>query len=266
MHGFIMPLRRAGTRGRRFFLALTHGGRRSVVLGMVLLIGSTVTAVGTANTAPVFTSLTASPSIINEGQKITLNGTFTDPDTADAHGLMIYWLGDSANFKEKLELPQGQLSFQISHTYTDDLPPTSIKVVLFDRQQPIHSNDNIPGLGGDDTEHLPVIQVKNVAPRFVDSSVVGTASASGVVVEGDVVEPGADGLQVTGAVGNPIYPPGQIPMTCAIGKGERHFRCEHSHQPNIQARTYNVNLTLRDDDGGQDTHTMSVHFAGITRP
>jgi len=267
VHGFFTPLRGAGTYGRQFLLALAQRGRRSVVLGAVLLIGSAVTALGTANTDPQFTSLTASASIIDEGQTIVLRGTFTDPDTADAHGAHIHWNGANDNTNEKLLLPPGQLSFEVSHRYVDDLPPTTIKVWLFDRQLPIHTNDNTNGPFGTDVGFTSTIQVRNVAPRFVDASIVGTATASGVVVEGDFTEPGADTIQLTGAIGSPIYPPNQLQMTCAIsGKGELHFRCQYAQQPNAQARTYDVHLKLRDDDGGQDTHDIIVRFAGITRP
>jgi hypothetical protein len=109
--------------------------------------------------------------------------------------------------------------------------------------------------------------VKNVPPGFVGGSLVATASAGGVVVEGDVTDASpVDMLLVAGAVGNPLYPPSQIPMTCSMGPDRRHFRCEHTHQPNLQARTYTINLKAKDDDGGQSTHTMTVRFGGLTRP
>ncbi len=267
MRGFSTASGHTLGHARRLVAGLLLTGRRPVVVGaLLLLIGSTVTVLATTNTPPAITSLTVSPPIANEGQTVILKGTFTDPDATDAHTLLVYWTGGDENFKEKVQLPPGQLSFQLSHTYTDNFPPTPIKVVLIDRQHPVGANDNSDGVFGGDTEFLP-FQVKNVAPRFVTKTVVGTATASGVVVEGDFTDPGtSDGHQVTGAIGNPIYPPGQIPMACTLTKGERHFRCEHTHQPNLGARTYNVNLTLRDDDGGKATHTMSVHFPGIGRP
>jgi len=242
-----------------------RAGRRSVALGAILLAASTATVLATANTPPHFTSLTVSPSVLNEGQSVVLNGAFTDPDTTDAHSMLVYWDGGDSNFKQKVQLPPGQLSFQVHHTYTDNVASPTIKVVLIDRQHPIDANDNTDGIGGGETKFVP-IQVKNVAPRFVDSSIVGSANAGGVVVEGDFTDPGADAIQLTAKIGLPINPAGQIPMACTLGKGERHFRCEYSQQASFAAKTYNINLLVKDDDGGQDTHTMSVHFGGITRP
>jgi hypothetical protein len=269
VQGFSTSRLCAWRRTRVGLSSLVQIWRRPLGLGALLLtIGSTATVVATTNTAPQFTSLTATPGILNEGQTITLNGAFTDPDAADAHGLLVYWIGGSANFKEKVELPPGQLSFHLTHRYVDDLAPTQIKVVLFDRQQPIHSNDNISGLGGSDTEHLPVVQVKNVAPSFVASSMVQTATAGGVVVEGDVTDPGSDRLKVGGTIRpNPINPNTDIPMACEMsGQSERHFRCQHTQQPNAGAKTYQIRLLAVDDDGGSRTLDLSVRFPGIFRP
>src|SRR5688500_2802620 len=65
---------------RRLLAGAFQSGRRSAVLGTILLIGSTVSVVATANTPPVITSLTVTPSVLNEGQAVTLTGAFTDPD------------------------------------------------------------------------------------------------------------------------------------------------------------------------------------------
>jgi hypothetical protein len=52
-------------------------------LGALLLAASAVTAWATANTPPTITSLTVIPntSVINEGQTLTIAGTFADPDS-----------------------------------------------------------------------------------------------------------------------------------------------------------------------------------------
>ena len=49
-----------------------------LVLGTVLLVASALTVLAAANTPPHITSLTASSSFIDEGQSITVNGTFTE--------------------------------------------------------------------------------------------------------------------------------------------------------------------------------------------
>jgi len=260
------PVGRAFERIRRVLAGGFRSGRRSAVLGTVLLIGSTAAVMATANTAPTITSATMSPGIIDEGQTATLSVTFTDPDAADLHTVWVKWHDGSP--KEQVVLPAGQTSFQRTHTFRNSVSGPSgskVQVTVYDRTTPPGGNDNADG-SGHDAEFAP-IQVNNVAPRFVDSSIVGTASAGGVVVEGDFTEPSpVDTVQVTGAVGNPIFPPNQTPMACTLLKGERRFRCEHTQQPNLQARTYTINLLVKDDDGGQDTHAMTVRFNGITRP
>jgi hypothetical protein len=240
-------------------------GQRSALLGAVLLAASTATVLATANTPPHITSLTVTPSVANEGQTVTLRGTFTDPDTGDLHSIRIGWGDDTVTgVKQQVQLPAGQLSFQVTHTYTDDLAPTTIKVSVLDRQTPPGTNDNTTGGSLGVFGSVP-IQVRNVPPGFVDSSIVGTATVSGVVVEGDFVDPGRDSIQVFGTI-NPQNPFAAAPMTCSHGKGERHFRCEYTQAPNALAQTYPIGLRVVDDDGGFDTHTMSVRFPGITRP
>jgi len=77
--------------------------------------------VATTNTGAEFTSLGLNATMINEGETVTLTGTFTDPDPDDAHTLQIYWResGSPSNQNEKIQLPPGQLSFSIPHTYPE---------------------------------------------------------------------------------------------------------------------------------------------------
>lgn len=252
---------------RQALTAAIRSGRRPAVFGAAfLLAASAATVWGTANTPATITSLTVTPSVVDEGQMVTLRLAFTDPDVMDLHVVKIRW--NDGTPKQYVPLQPGTLTLQTSHTYADNtVNVPQIWLAVYDHQDPLGSNDNAPGGGGHVFGTTP-IQVRNVPPRFTVSSIVGAATAGGVVVEGDFTDPGSlDTHQLTGAVGNAIYPPGQSPMTCTIsGQGNRHFRCQYSQQPNLQPRTYNVNLTIRDDDGGQGTHAMSVRFNGITRP
>src|SRR5688572_7877664 len=92
VQGFSTTLGRAIAHARYLVASSWRLGRRSATLGALLLTASTVTVWATANTAPQFTSLTVTPSILNEGQTVVLRGTFTDPDTTDAHGMLVYWV------------------------------------------------------------------------------------------------------------------------------------------------------------------------------
>jgi hypothetical protein len=266
VQGFSIAFGRARGHARQLLVSSSRLGRRSAALGALLLIGSTVTVLATANTPPTITSLTVTPSVLNEGQTVTLSGTFTDPDVGDFHTVRIGWRDSpdiTSGFRQQVQLAPGQTTFQVTHTYTDNVAPTTIKVSVIDRRDPPGSNDNTPGAGGTDFGFVP-IEVRSVPPRFVDSSIVGTASAGGVVVEGDFTDPGTDDtIQVTATIGGPFA---TVPMSCSLGKGGRHFRCEYTHRPSLAPRTYTVNLRVSDDDGGQDTHTMTVRFDGTTHP
>jgi hypothetical protein len=224
----------------------------------MLLAASTATVLATANTPPHITSLTVSQSVIDEGQTVTLSGAFTDPDAGDLHTVRIGW-GDDAitGFKQQVQLPAGQFSFQVTHTYTDDLAPTSIKVSVLDRQLPPGTNDNSGG-HGTDFGFVP-IQVKNVAPRFVANSVtVAKGPNRSVAVDGAFVDPGTvDTEQVTANWSDP-FAPGTTP--CTLGKGERQFHCEHTYRTALVPRTYRITLVARDDDGGTGTFQTSVQI------
>jgi hypothetical protein len=242
-------LRRLSTRTRR-------AGRRSAVLGAVLLAASAATVLATANTAPHITSLTVTPnvSVINEGQSLTINGTFTDPDATDRHAILVYWNDTPNNIgnAEKLQLPPGQFTFQLNHTFRDDVAPTHFIVEVVDHQDPIGSNDNNIQAGqGEDTRHVP-IQVLNVAPRFVAGSITLTKGPNrSVTVDGAFTDPGTlDTEQVTANWGDPYTP---APTTCTLTTDSRHFHCAHTYHAALVATTYRITLVARDDDGGTDT-------------
>jgi hypothetical protein len=260
---FAATVRRALERARR--LHRPRSGRRSLVLGTALLIASTVTVVATANTPPEFTSLTVTPSVLNEGQTVTLSGTFTDSDTSDAHTVYIFWNDAPIEAsRTKVQLPAGQTTFQVNHSYTDNLlaGATGIRVKVADRQLPLGSNDNTEGYGRD-REGVP-IQVKNVAPTLAGVS----ASRAGqflppttvpIVVVGDIVDPGAaDTHQVSTLWGDePAFPP-PTPTQCTVTG--RRFRCDHSYKRQSTTRTYTIRLGVKDDDGGQGSATTSVQI------
>lgn len=231
-------------------------GHPAAVAGALLLATSTATVWGTANTAPQFTSLTASASRINAGQTLVVNGSFTDPDPGDRHALLVYWSGGDVSVKEKVQLPAGQTTFQLQHTYAERLPPTRIKVVLRDHQLPPGSNDNTGGSGGD-VGYLP-IEV-NVAPSFVESS-IGMRKVQGpegvtVVVEGAWIDPDPEDGWVSIRSGG--GPPSRSISPCETTG--RQFLCarEFGH---VLPGQRTIELKVVDGRGGIDTYTTTVRF------
>ena len=71
----------------------------------------------TSAAATTITSASVTPSILGEGQTVTLNAAFTDPNVTDAHTVEILWRDGT---KDKLQLAAGQLSIQATHTYVDN--------------------------------------------------------------------------------------------------------------------------------------------------
>jgi hypothetical protein len=267
VQGFFTASGRMLGHARRLMAGLLARGRRSAVLGAVLLtIVSTVSVLATANTLPLFTTVTLSTSsIVNEGQTVTVTGAFTDPDVTDFHSIRIRW--DTVGTPtEQIQLPPGQLSFQVSHTYTDDLAPTQITVTLYDRQTPpgTDPNDNTDNFPKDERK-LP-IQVRNVAPRFTRGlAVAKVAKVPGkVTIDGDLVDPGADRLTVLANFGDgtPPHPfpplqPGDSPCTVTV----RRFHCEHQYAVNpFATKTYTIRLGVADDDGGRSTFETTVQI------
>jgi len=72
------------------------------------------------NSPPSNLILTPSAASINENSSATLNGSFTDPDTADAHTVVIDW--GSGEGSTTLNLAPGVTTFSASHLYLNDNP------------------------------------------------------------------------------------------------------------------------------------------------
>lgn len=256
-------IRRAFDRPRHLASSVSRAGRRSTALGALLLAASTATVLATANTPPEIISATVTPSTFKEGDTVTLFATFTDADAADLHTVRIRWHDGSPT--EQIQLPAGQTSFEVKHTYRDDQSKYSgqnfVRFTVYDRQTlPGSPNDNGSG-AGEDLASVPTT-ASNVAPSFVDRGITVTKKGGGqVVIEGDIVEPGsADQLQLTATWGDPSAP-GETACSLSEGKGAtRHFTCEHAYRPNLQAKTYRVGLTVKDDDGGLDQYQTTVRL------
>jgi hypothetical protein len=266
MEGLLTTVPRALDSARRVPARLMRTGRRSLLLGTVLLVASTLTVLAAANTPPHITSLTASSSFIDEGQSITLNGTFTDPDATDLHTIFIYWGDGNPGQAEKIQLPAGQFAFQANHAYQDNLVTTLIKVGVGDRQRPPGTSDNTDGEGRD-TGLLP-IQVRNIAPTLAgvsasrSSTTFQPLTSVSIVVVGDIVDPGAaDTEQVSALWGDAAPTSLPTPTPCTVTG--RRFRCTHAYKLQPAARTYTINLSVRDDDGGQGSATTSVQIPAL---
>jgi hypothetical protein len=260
-----------GIRARlhRLPAAIVRAGRVPLALGAALLVGSTVSVLATTNTPPQITSLTLSPAVANEGQTVTLTGAFADPDPADLHSVLIYWPDDHPGLAEHVRLTLGARSFQVTHTFPDDVPPTNFKVDVLDHQSPFGSNDNVAGGGRD--ERTVSLQVKNVPPTFAPGvTLTGPDKTGHTTIDGTVIDPGTDRVAVGVDWGDGSTPPPPVPLTipqlpgnlfpCTIDRS-RQFHCEHAYnvKPLFPPRPLAIKLIAKDDDGGSGLFTITGH-------
>lgn len=193
------------------------------------------------NTAPVITpdNLTLSATSVNEGSAVTLSGTFTDPDTGQAHTVVINW-GDGTA-PTTLNLAAGTLAFgAVSHTYADDNPTgtasdqATITVTVTDAAQ-----------ASDDAART--ITVNNVAPTPNAGADRAVNEGTAVTLSATATDPGtADTQTFAWSVSSTN---GQV---IASGSGP-----SFTFTPSDQG-TYSVTLRATDDDTGTATDTVVV--------
>lgn len=274
-------IRRAIDGALRLPAHLARTGSRSLMVGALLLTAaSTASVVATTNTAPVFTSLTVSKAAAYEGETVTLSGAFTDPDAGNRHTVIIYWYGGETEElqlrKEKIQIPTGQRTFQVSYTYGDyvPIPPVpypNIKVLLFDHEFPTNPNDNTTGMGSD-TEFVP-FQLLDAKAQFIPSSIKvtrdhrsGTTAAQSarsaradtntrVIIEGELSPREAlEPVQVTASWNGAA----STQEPCSMTASSRTFACEHTYTSPSSIKGYPVTLRVQDDEGNQAAHQLSV--------
>jgi len=257
-----LVVRRVLDRTCRCTAGLRRTGSRPLVLGALLLAASTATVLATANTPPTIVSASVSPAVLNEGQSATLRVTFADPDAADLHTVRVKWhdQGTAPHEAEVVQLPAGQSSFTLTHTFKDSVKGPSgsqLQVTVYDRQsRPGAPNDNVEG-AGQAVVFVP-IQVNNVAPSYVPGSVTMRQKVGRQVsVAGDIVDPGTgDSLQVAATWSDPFVPGA---TACSLSKN-RHFQCEHTYPASLPPGHYPIILIARDDDGGETRYQVIVQL------
>ena len=238
--------------------SLVRSSRWPLALGTLLLLASTASTIATTNT-PKITSVTTNPEVIEEGQPAILKVTFSDPDAGDGHTLRVRWRDDYPNGPlEEVQIPPGQTSVQVSHTFTRTPTDSTVQVAILDRQTPPGSprNDNTEG-SAKDVVFAPVT-LKNVAPRFDAGTIqVKKEEKRKVTVSGRLIDPGAhDKIAVEAAWGDPTD---RAPTACSVI--DRYFQCEHTYPAAWGIpRIYHVGLRALDDDGGIANHQTTVRL------
>lgn len=187
------------------------------------------------STATQVRDLALSPGVINEGDRVSLRGALTDPNTGDVLSLRVDW-GDGA---VETFTDLGTRRFHFTHTYADNSPPGSpyqVRVEWFDQ----HGLGNFQKLS---------VTVNNVPPRLF----LGGAE---VIRAGEVMhhiarftDPGHDTWTATIDFGD-----GTGVQPLAIQPDNR-LVFEHRY---TRPGRYHVTVTILDDDGGLVTDSFLI--------
>ena len=187
----------------------------------------------------------ASPNqTVNEGDLVTLNGTFTDPDPEDTH-TFLWELVSSSNGQPVSDSTAQSLSFEpcdngvytFSFTVTDNHGAKGIDTVVVTAlnvppvvEVPVMSQPNAEFI-------LPVVHTLGFTGDFSDAGSCDTHTA---------VWAWGDGTTSNGVV------------TELSGSGS----VTNSHTYSLPG-DYTVTLIVADDDLGHDSKTMTVHVADV---
>ena len=259
-------------RGRRLLSCSNRPAQLSAALGAALLLSSALSVSAIVpNTKPVIIGATVSDLDINEGDTVNVNVVFWDPDAEDRHPVLVRWdwlpvggYGGTWTEKRALLAP-GVSEYQTTATFVDDRKgnsgnPVPIKLqVWVSDEQP--GNDNYDGAGSVGKDIM--VMVHNVAPSITERAVTVTkpvTKGGPVVVEGAFTEPGQDTVRVNANWGDAATPQqAKAAAPCTVNEQAKTFRCEHTYAVS-GAKSYQLTLTARDDDGGEDTSTRTIQM------
>lgn len=180
------------------------------------------------NVPPVLSSVSATPTTLNEGESITLNGVFSDVSPLDSFIVTVNW-GDG--IEESFNYAAGSTSFMETHTYQDNYDPATISVTLADDD------------GGEDTG-ATAVTVNNLPPIADAGPNVIVLDGTPANFNGSASDPGAwDTLSYEWDFGD--------------GSGVLTGTLTPAHiYPGIGV--YTATLTVTDDDGDSDSDTAVV--------
>lgn len=220
------------------------------------LSNQTTAAINITNVAPEIAPLLLSSRSINEGQSVTVTGSFTDPalgvPTETFSGTALWNDGVSTS----LTISGG--TFSTMRSFPDDHPATGTAFDLFTVDVTITDDD-----GGSDTETSPVLTVNNVAPEI--TGVSNSTPITDKAVEGEVVTINGAFTDVgvldthTAVVD---WDDGTAPETITVtqGSGSGTYSGSHSY---ASGGIYTITVTIIDDDTGTDTVTTTAFITGV---
>jgi Matrixin/PKD domain/Right handed beta helix region/Periplasmic copper-binding protein (NosD) len=187
--------------------------------------------------------ITVSPTVVHEGQSVTVTGKFTDPTPVDHHTVMITW-GDGSILPAD-SIDETHKTFTATHVYTDDKPKGTesdvytLQVVITDSTLGVtHS-----------TYGLFYVQVDNVRPsNLVLTPLPSTIAEGGVVsLGGSFSDPGVLDRHLVTIDWGDGSPRDVLPLGANIlsFSGVTH---PYLNNPAAPATTYAIQVNVTDDD------------------
>ena len=232
------------TRNITFFSTSSSAASRTVRFVLSDGSGGTSTAtklVSLSNIAPTNLGVTLSAGNIDEGQSVTLSGSFTDPDALDTHTVSIDW-GDGTT-PQVIQLAAGVTTFSVTHVFGDDSSPSSplatktINVSVTDGASAAIATTSL-------------VTVANVAPLLTAPPEPFISVNIPYQGGGFFVDPGDDTWTLTVDYGN-----GQGPTSLAFDAAQT-FNLNALY---TEEGTYIVTLTVTDDQGATSASSFFVN-------
>ncbi|MCI0360105.1 MAG: Ig-like domain-containing protein, partial [Planctomycetaceae bacterium] len=211
-----------------------------------------LTVVTPPNTPPSNVVVNVNPSVFEQGTA-TVNGSFTDPDAADTHTVVISW--GAGEGTTTLNLVAGATTFSASHIYLDDGPPgTSSDVYTVSAMVTEPAGASASGSAS--------ITVNNVAPTAVNESAATNedqALSIAVLANDSDVAGALDPLQIVSVTN------GSKGTTAINTKGTPQTADDEIvYTPNSGATgSDSFTYTISDGDGGVATATVSVQIRNL---
>jgi Ca2+-binding RTX toxin-like protein len=199
---------------------------------------------------------TLSVTTAAEGTPVTLTGSFSDTGTLDSHTVRVTWGDGFSSFATVTPAGSGQFTYSASHAYPDNSPvgsPYLVNVTVTDDDT------------GSSSASAGSVSVTNVTPVVQDNDLqLAPASVvfegQGVLLGGTFADPGSGDthtVEINWGDGSDL-------TTLSLSAGVTSFsNVAHAYadDPAGAADTYNIQVTVRDDENANDgaVTVVTVH-------